>query len=93
MRENGLSYRQAAAKYNIGNHMSIQKWERVYLDQSLEGLFEENRGKASKESHAVKGRRKKQECPDVDLIAELQRLRMENEYLKKLNALVQSKGK
>ena len=28
-----------------------------------------------------------------DLIAELQRLRMENEYLKKLNALVQQREK
>ena len=28
-----------------------------------------------------------------DLIAELQRLRMENEYLKKLNALVQEREK
>lgn len=93
VRENGLSYRQAAAKYNIGNHVSIQKWERIYLEQGMEGLCQENRGKASKEVHAVKGRRKKQEGPDADLIAELQRLRMENEYLKKLNALVRSKGK
>jgi transposase len=28
---------------------------------------------------------------EEDLIAEIQRLRMENEYLKKLNALVQAK--
>lgn len=30
---------------------------------------------------------------DEDLIAEVQRLRMENEYLKKLNALIQEREK
>lgn len=30
---------------------------------------------------------------EEDLLAEVQRLRMENEYLKKLNALVQAKEK
>ena len=39
--------------------------------------------------------RKKQLKPEVeeDLIKEVQRLRMENEYLKKLNALVQERIK
>ena len=36
---------------------------------------------------------KKNADSNEDLIAEVQRLRMENEYLKKLNALVQEREK
>ena len=45
-------------------------------------------------SGSVKGRKPKfDKKENEDLIAELQRLRMENEYLKKLNALVQEREK
>ncbi len=43
----------------------------------------------------AKNPRKKQKAiqENEDLLAEVQRLRMENEYLKKLNALVQKREK
>ena len=93
MRENGLSFRQTAVKYNIGCHISIQKWERVYMETGVDGLRIENRGKACTEANALKGKRKKHIEKDLDVIAEVQRLRMENEYLKKLYALVRIKEK
>ncbi|MDF2636769.1 MAG: transposase [Pelosinus sp.] len=89
MRENGLSMRQTAAKYNLGNHTIVAKWERIYLEEGVQGLYVERRGQSArtKEERSHKLSKEKEE----DLIAENQRLRMEVEYLKKLNALVQER--
>ena len=83
IRENFLSYSEAMRKYGIGGKMSIQKWERIYLEEGPEGLSVDRRG------HGSKGRPPKlNKKVEEDLIAEVQRLRAENDYLKKLNALV-----
>lgn len=92
MRENHLNYYETVRKYwdidNSGdeqNHTSqIRKWERIYLEEGADGFMVERRGRNSK------GRPKEELDEQVkeDLIAENQRLRMENEYLKKLDALV-----
>jgi transposase len=83
VRENHLSYREAMKKYGIGGKMSIQKWERIYLEEGPEGLCIERRGRGSP------GRPPKLDKQvEEDLIGEVQRLRAENDYLKKLNALV-----
>ena len=83
MREK-LSYRETARVYEINDHKQIMAWERIYLEEGPEGLYVERRGRGSK------GRRPKKLKPEVeeDLLAEVQRLRAENAYLKKLNALV-----
>ncbi len=83
LRKNHLSYSEAMRKYGIDGKMSIQRWERIYLEEGLEGLSIERRGRGSK------GRPSKLDKKiEEDLIAEVQRLRAENDYLKKLNALV-----
>ena len=84
MREKGLSYREIARQYGITGAHSVADWERVYLTEGPEGLLIERRGRGSK------GRPPKKIKPEVeeDLLAEVQRLRAENAYLKKLNALV-----
>lgn len=88
MQSNNLSLRETAAKYNLGNHNVVAKWERIYLEDGLQGLYVERRGK-SKAGRPPKLDKQKEE----DLIAENQRLRMENDYLKKLNALVLERKK
>ena len=62
----------------------IERWERIYLEEGSEGLAIERRGRSSK------GRPPKQLPKQVeeDLLAEVQRLRAENDYLKNLQALV-----
>jgi transposase len=83
LRKNHLSYSEAMRKYGIGGKNVIQQWERIYLEEGPEGLSIERRGRGSK------GRPPKLDKKvEEDLISEVQRLRAENDYLKKLNALV-----
>ena len=84
MMQEKLSYREAARQFDVNDHKRVASWERIYLEEGPEGLYVERRG------HGSKGRPPKKLKPEVeeDLLAEVQRLRAENDYLKKLNALV-----
>lgn len=86
LRKNHLSYSEAMRKYGVCGKTSIQKWERIYLEEGPDGLGIERRGHG-KQRRPPKLAKKVEE----DLIAEVQRLRAENDYLKKLNALVLEK--
>ena len=95
MREHHLGYCETARKYDIGDPKlggavhTIQRWERIFLEEGAEGLMKERRGRACKASGTRKGRPPKLDKKnEEDLIAENQRLRMEIDYLKKLSALV-----
>ena len=93
MRNNDLSYRGTTKKYNLP-WQRVQKWERIYLEEGEAGFYVERRGKATKMDNINKGRPKKKTLDkkvEEDLISEIQRLRMENACLKKLNALVQER--
>lgn len=90
MRENKLSYHETMRKYfpylKSKNYEFLKKWERIYLEEGAEGLAKERRGKKST------GRPPKlDDKTREDLIAENQRLRIEIEYLKKLDALVRKR--
>ena len=89
VRTEGLSYREAMRRFEIGGASRIKKWERIYLEEGPEGLYVERRGRASAASGTQKGRPPKLDKQvEEDLIAEVQRLRAENAYLKNLQALV-----
>ena len=89
MHTNKLSLRQTAAKYNLAQHKIVSNWERIYFEEGPEGLYKDRRSCANVSSGTRKGRPPKLEKKvEEDLIAEVQRLRAENDYLKKLNALV-----
>jgi len=85
MRKELLSYQETARRFEIRSDTQVKKWERIYLEEGPEGLYIERRGRSGKGGRPVK-----QLKPEVeeDLIAEVQRLRAENAYLKKLRALV-----
>ena len=86
MHQDGLSYKETARQFGVKGHEMIQKWERIYLEEGPEGLYIDRRGRSNKGG----GRPPKELKPEVeeDLIAEVQRLRAENAYLKKLRALI-----
>lgn len=89
IRKENMSYREAERHFEIGGHSRIQQWERIYLEEGPEGLYIERRGCASKASGTQKGRKPELDKQvKEDLIAENQRLRAENAYLKNLQALV-----
>ena len=98
MREHHLSYHETERKYELGDdktggaRLMLQRWERIYLEEGAEGLMKERRGRACAASGRRKGSPPKLDKKvEEDLIAENQRLRMEIEYLKKLDALVQKR--
>ena len=90
MRNNHLGVRETERKYGIDYNM-LSRWERKYLEEGYEGLMKDNRGKPSLTGKKRGRPPKLDKKVEEDLIAENQRLRMENEYLKKLNALVQER--
>lgn len=94
MRKNQLGYSETARKYNLYKlvsgykypaHDLLQRWERQYLEKGKNNFFIETRGRGK----IGKGTKPKfNKKVEEDLIAENQRLRMENEFLKKLKTLV-----
>ncbi len=92
MHQHSMSLTQAAAHFGIQAHDTVAKWERIYYEEGIEALYEERRGRSKKMTGKKKGRPPKKDVNEnEDLLKEVQRLRMENEYLKKLMALVQER--
>jgi len=83
MQRERLSYHEAARQFEVSDHKRIASWERIYLTEGAEGFSIERRGRGSKARAP-----KLEKAVEEDLIAEVQRLRAENAYLKNLQALV-----
>lgn len=92
MHTNHLSATETANYFKLGNHSVVLKWERIYYEEGPQGLYIERRGR-NKNMNSKPKKKKIDKEIEEDLMAENQRLRMENEYLKKLNALVQERIK
>jgi transposase len=95
-RTDQLSDRQAASLFNIRNFNIIRNWERAYDEGGSGALEPYSFGKRQKMMKKPPSPADSMRAPDVtrskeDLIIELNQLRMENAYLKKLDALVQAK--
>lgn len=91
MHTNHLSLFQTAVKFGIPTDATVGKWERIYYEEGPQGLYQDNRGRKSKMNSDKPTKKKLSKETEEDLIAEVQRLRMENDYLKKLQALVQER--
>jgi len=90
MHENHLSLAETAFRFNLANHNIVGRWERIYYEEGPQAFYQERRGRR-KNMNSKPRKKKLSKEVEEDLIAENQRLRMENEYLKKLNALVQER--
>lgn len=107
MREQNLGYCEACRKFfsskpgrEPNDIRKLKLWERIFLEEGEAGFYIERRGRTRKMDNPKKGRPKKNLDKQVkqDLIAEnqklkerLEQLEMENEYLKKLDALVRKR--
>lgn len=97
MHENHLSISETAELFGIPTDGTIGKWKRIYYEEGPQALYRDNHGR---KKHMAPNQTKDDKLDNKvelikeakeDLIAEIQRLRMENAYLKKLNALVQER--
>lgn len=92
--QQGLSYSQAAAALGIPGNSTLYTWEKKYLKVGADGLQDTRKGRLSLMTTSKKAQ--KSDDPrsrEQELEAENARLRMENDYLKKLNALVAEREK
>jgi len=85
MQENRLSLFETAVKFCIPDSTVLQ-WERIYRNEGEGGLFRDNRGKMKRKKQTVKS-----SIEDTDIRKELEFLRAENAYLKKVKVLVQQR--
>jgi transposase len=96
MWDNQLSMLQTAVKFDIRDHGMVGRWEHAYQEGGVEALAPRPRGKPKPMATSVPTR---DSPPDDDkrsreeLLAEVNQLRMEVAYLKKLEALVQARPK
>ena len=83
MIEERLSHSETCRRFEVNSRDRIKSWERIYLEEGPEGFAVERRGRGST------GRSKKlPKDVEEDLLAEVQQLRAEVDYLKNLQALV-----
>jgi transposase len=91
---NELSYGETAAAFNIRHHAVVGVWERCYHTGGIDALMPPRRGRPK--MMPTPQETKPPLPPDdserthEELVAEVNQLRMEVAYLKKLRALVQS---
>ena len=91
MQENSMSHSYTAAHFGIPGDQTVGNWERIYREKGPEALYKDNRGREREVSKDKIKEPKIDKQVEESLVAEVKRLRMENEYLKKLNALVRQK--
>ena len=99
MEEESWSSRQASAFFNIPTHSTVQTWLKRYNEGGADALIDRRRGptmlkskKPSRPRQPVSDREKSVAgMTPEEMRQELEYLRAENAYLKKLEALVQKK--
>ncbi len=89
--EMGASIAEATAVFNIPTSSTVWKWKHLFETQGIDALQPKEKGRPLM-------KKKLENNQQVDgseeaLKVEIERLRMENAYLKKLHALIQEKEK
>lgn len=95
MESEGLSEREASARFNIRNRSVIGLWRRQYDEGGLAALSARPRGRPRKMTTALPPKPTEETAPDErtreELLKENEYLRAEVAYLKKLDALLRAK--
>ncbi|KGR80209.1 transposase [Ureibacillus manganicus DSM 26584] len=92
MIEHGTSSRETAAIFNIPTPSTLDSWKKQFETKGPDALQSRKKGRLSMKKET---KRQLKQAPvegsSEALQARIKQLEMENEYLKKLNALVQDK--
>ena len=92
MRENHLSLFETAIKFGIPNDSVVLAWDRLYESEGASALYRDNRGKMKKpRKYKQSTGAKSVKSTKDNLLEELEYLRAENAYLKKLRVLVEQR--
>jgi len=98
MREHHLGYRETVRTFWLTHSRAaedlyvttLKRWNRIFSEEGEQGLMKEHKG--SKKNDGLNNSRTKSiEFVNEDVYAENERLRAENDYLKKLDALVRER--
>lgn len=91
-KQNQASYSATALHFDISNVGTIAAWQKKWNDGGAQALFT-RRGRAKKMTTNRNRKSNQTSLSELErLKAENRALRVENEYLKKLDALVQKRG-
>lgn len=89
--EMGASIAEATTVFNISSSSMVWKWKHLFETQGIDALQPKEKGRPLMKKKPEKNQQV--EGSEEALKAEIERLRMENAYLKKLHALIQEKEK
>jgi transposase len=86
-----LSLMRAGVRFNIPNISIILKWKKDFANFGIEGLQPKQKGRPISMSDKRKKSKSDKPLTKEELLKENERLRCENELLKKLQALIQAR--
>lgn len=86
--ENGESFNSVALSAGIQDDL-LGKWHKIYMEKGIDGLKSLKRGRKPMKKKPVN--KADSDKTKEELLEELEYIRAENEYLKKLSALVQER--
>jgi transposase len=87
MHKERLSLKEVVRRFDVSSPAVVRCWDRIYKTEGAHALHVERRGRTKKFSMPIL----RQNLEDADrstLVKEIKWLRAENDYLKKLSALV-----
>ena len=88
MHEKHISCAETGIQFGIGGSSTVWQWEQRYLENGIEGLEDKKKGSKPRTPKPKPPKTREEELLEENLY-----LRAENEYLKKLNALVAEREK
>lgn len=95
MQAKNLTQKAATALFNLGGNSTIDRWQKEYVQGGLDALKSKGERVAAKTHPPQKANSKKPSTPEELLLAQKQEeidyLRAEVAYLKKLDALIRNK--
>lgn len=94
MSEQGLSFKSAAAQFNIPSPSTVSVWQRLYNEGGVDALKAKSKGRKpmrKKMDYQALLNKPIAELSHEELLQRLEYAEIENAYLKKLEALAQQK--